>query len=458
MTEIIKKNDVIELEISDINNLGNGVGRYPDGSGLVVFVRGAVSGDRVRAKVIKVNSAFAVARLEAVLRPSANRSENDLCSAPLSCGGCVYRHITYKHELELKQGYVRSAFAKAGLGDAEILPVMSTGKIKGYRNKGQYPVAKTKAGIAAGFYAARTHNIIPAEDCSIQNARFGEILRAVCSFADENGWSVYEEESGRGLLRHIYMRVGEATGEIMVCLVVNGESLPNEDKLVHMLTERFSSIVSVMINTNKENTNVVLGKKYRTLYGKDGIEDVLCGLRFFISPESFYQVNREAAEMLYNKARALADLKGDELLCDLYCGTGTIGLSMARDVRELCGIEIVEGAVECAKENARRNNIENARFYCADAGSAESILRATGGRTPDAVMIDPPRKGSTPELAECLSSLGVPKIVYISCNPDTLARDAVYFIERGYTMGKVQPVDLFPRTGHVETIVCFDKQ
>ncbi len=448
------KDQTIELEITDLNNLGNGVGRC---DGQVVFVRGAVSGDRVRAKVIKVNKSFAVAKLIDIIRPSKDRMSESFCPASLSCGGCVYRHITYERELELKRGYVKSAFAKAGFPDVNVLPVISTGRVCGYRNKGQYPVAKGKNGIYAGFYAAKTHNITLAEDCAIQNPKFGAILRFVCRFADSNGWSVYDEESGRGLLRHIYLRIGEKSTQIMLCLVINGDRLPNEKKFAETVVENFPDIVSVTVNENAENTNVVLGDKYRILCGNDGIEDELCGLHFFISPDSFYQVNRDGAELLYSKAAELADLRGGEILMDLYCGTGTIGLSMAKKAGRLCGIEIVESAVECARENAERNCITNADFVCADAGDKDVILAAAGGVRPDVVIIDPPRKGSTRELADCLAELGVPKIVYISCGPDTLARDCTYFKERGYTVGDVQPVDMFPRTGHVECAVCLTR-
>lgn len=457
MTDI-KKDEVIELDITDLNNLGNGVGRYPSPDGKVIFVRGAVSGERVRAKVIKVNSGFAVAKLLELVSVSPYRSREDFCDAPLSCGGCVYRHITYEHELEIKRDYVKSAFIKVGLGSAKVLPTLSADRCEHYRNKGQYPVAKTKNGIFAGFYAAKTHNITPADNCSIQNERFGEILRFVCDFAQRRAWSVYDEHSGKGLLRHIYLRIGEATGEIMLCLVINGDCLPFEDELVKEVTANFSDIVSIVLNKNDKNTNVVLGKEYRTLYGKDGIEDILCGLRFFISPDSFYQVNRDGAELLYTKAAQMAELKGDEVMLDLYCGTGTIGLSMAHKVKRLCGIEIVEGAVRCARENAARNGIENAEFLCADAGNAKTIIAAAGGACPDVVIMDPPRKGSTKELVDCLAELGVPKIVYISCDPDTLARDCVWFCERGYNMSKVQPVDMFPRTGHVESVVCLSRK
>ena len=309
----------------------------------------------------------------------------------------------------------------------------------------------------AGFFAAKTHNIIPAENCAIQNEQFAPILRFVCEFAQNNGWSIYDEQSGNGLLRHVYIRIGEATDEIMICLVINGISVPNEAKFVEEAKSRFQNIVSIIVNTNEKSTNVVLGDEYRTVYGKDGIEDVLCGLRFFITPASFYQVNREGAELLYRKAAEMAELRGDEVAMDHYCGTGTIGLSMADKVSKLCGVEIVKSAVECARENAERNGIKNASFVCADAGDAQTILDALGGERPDVVIMDPPRKGSTKELVDCLASLDVPKVVYISCDPDTLARDAAWFRENGYKMSAVQPVDMFPRTGHVESVVCLTR-
>ena len=450
----MKKEQIIELRITDINNLGCGVGRY---EGVVVFVKGAVTDDLVSAKIIKVTKSYCVARLERVVIPSAHRVDSDRCKAPLACGGCVYRNISYEYELELKTNYVKNAFRKAGLPDVEVLAAKSAGREYGYRNKAQYPVVMTKNGIKAGFYASKTHNIIPCDSCAIQNEKFAPIVELACRFGDTHGWSVYDENTGKGLLRHIYMRIGERTDEIMVCLVVNGERLPDEAEFAATVAKKFSAVKSVMLNQNRENTNVVLGKTYRTLFGKGYIEDELCGLKFKISPDSFYQVNRDGAELLYGLAKERAELTGGEVLMDLYCGTGTIGLSMAARAKKLCGIEIVRGAVECAKENARENGIANAEFFCDDAGSKEVILKATGGVRPDVVVIDPPRKGSTKELVETLSDLGVERIVYVSCDADTLARDCVWFRECGYEIGKVQPVDMFPRTGHVESVVCLTR-
>ena len=453
----MNKEQIITLAITDLNNLGCGVGRY-EPEGKVVFVKGAVTGDRVLAKVIKVGKSYAVAKLMEISEPSPYRSAEDTCRAPLSCGGCIYRHITYEHEKTLKEEYVKNAFVKAGLRDVTVLPVLSTGQTEGYRNKGQYPLTTTKDGIRAGFYAAGTHTVVPCEECRIQSESFAPLVRWICRFGTEAGWTTYDEKTGKGLLRHIYLRRGEKTEQTMVCLVINGDTLPREADFAEKLTAAFPQVVSLMINTNKENTNVVLGKKFRVLFGEDALEDKLCGLTFRISADSFYQVNRQGAELLYTKATELAELKGKELLMDLYCGTGTIGLSMAKKVERLIGVELVEAAVRCAKENAKRNGIENASFYCGDASSREMILKCTEGRIPDVVVIDPPRKGSTRELVECLAGLGVRRVVYVSCNPDTLARDCVWFREAGYTMGNVQPVDMFPRTGHVESVVCLKRQ
>lgn len=453
----MKKGDSITLSITDINNLGCGVGRS-DLDGRVIFVKGAVTGDTIRATVIKVQKSFCVAKSEEILTPSPFRLSTDPCSAPLACGGCVYRSVTYDHELMLKQNYVMHAFRKVGLSDVTVLPAQTTGHISGYRNKGQYPFTKTKTGVRAGFYATQSHTVIPTETCAIQNPGFSPLVQFLCTFANRVGWSVYDEKSGTGLLRHLYLRVGEQTHEYMVCLVINGTHLPDADRLVAELTQSFPQVSGILVNFNQENTNVILGKKFLTLYGKAYIEDELCGLRFRIAPNSFYQVNREGAELLYRLARQAADLQGNEVLMDLYCGTGTIGLSMAQYVKKLYGVEIVADAVSCARENALRNGISNAEFVCADAGDSEVLLRITKGTRPDIVVIDPPRKGTTRELIDCLSALQIPKIVYVSCDPDTLARDCARFSSVGYQIGKIQPVDMFPRTGHVESVVCLTRK
>ena len=454
----VKLGDTLTLDIIDINNLGCGVAKH---GGLVVFVKGGVSGDRLSAKVIKVSKSYAVAKLESIISPSPFREDtNSACAEKLACGGCVWRGVSYSHELEMKKNYVKSTFLKAGLHDTVVNDVLCAGKIYRYRNKAQYPVSKLKGGVVAGFYAAKTHNVIPIDDCKIQNEAFAPIVRAVCDFADEHGISVYDEKNGKGLLRHIYLRSADKSGEIMLCLVLSADKLPHEDEFVAKITSEFPSLTSIIINKNTENTNVVLGKTYRCIYGKPYIEDVLCGLKFRIAPEAFYQVNHDGAELLYGKAAELAACDGEDII-DLYCGTGTIGLSMVHRASRLLGIDIVEGSVECARENAEKNGIGNAFFDCTDAGVPENIRKCAeqhGFSLVNAtVIMDPPRKGSTPELIDFLAKENTKKIVYISCNPDTLARDAAQFVALGYQMSAVTPVNMFPRTGHVESVVCFTR-
>ncbi|MBQ8340920.1 MAG: 23S rRNA (uracil(1939)-C(5))-methyltransferase RlmD, partial [Clostridia bacterium] len=385
---LLKKGDELTLDVTDLNNLGCGVGRAPDGR--AVFLSGAVAGDRVRAMIIKVNKTFAVGKVLEVVEPSPDRADG-YCAVPASCGGCVYRYLTYEKELELKRGYVEHVFRKAGLADVTVENVRTTGETKGYRNKAEYPIARQGGHLVGGFYAPKTHRVVPAFACSLQPAVFGEILHTFCDFYDNLGVEPYDEESGKGLLRHLYLREGKATGELMVCPVINGKELPRERELVKVLLAKFPQITSVMVNTNTKSTNVVLGDSYRTLYGTPYMEDLLCGKRFRIAPASFYQVNHDAAELLYGLAAERTELDGKGLLLDLYCGAGTIGLSMADRAGEVIGIEIVPAAVECAKVNKSLNGIENADFYCGDAANAEGLLapveRERGTLHPDVVIL-----------------------------------------------------------------------
>jgi len=456
----IVKGDRLALVIEDLNNLGCGVGKAPDGR--AVFVAGAVAGDTVLAEVIKVNKTYLVARLLTVSEPSPNREEG-FCEAPLSCGGCIYRHLTYEKELVLKRSYVQHALKKAGLGEVEVAPVRTTGMPCGYRNKAEYPIAGGEKGLWGGFYAQKTHRVVRGDSCSLQSEIFGQILRTVCNILTKQGVKAYDEETGKGLFRHLYLRMGKGSGEIMVCPVINGESLPDEKGFVRDLLNAHPQITSILLNLHTKKTNVVLGKRYRTLFGTPELEDVLCGVRFRIAPGAFYQVNHDGAELLYSlaAAEALEGGKGGTLL-DLYCGAGTIGLSMAKHFSRVIGIEIVEEAVESAKTNAALNGIENASFYCGDAACAEQLLQAAeqacGKLLPDVVVLNPPRKGCDTALLRFLASRAVPRIVYVSCNPDTLARDLAFLSSLGYAPGTVTPVDMFPRTGHVESVVCLTRR
>ena len=455
----LKKNDTVEIDITSLNNLGFGTGRV---GGLVVFVDGAVMGERVLAKVIKVAPSYAVARTERVLIPSPHRVD-DRC--PVSaCKSCAYKSISYEREMKQKRENVIAEFKKAALPEVSVAPLVSTKKICGYRNKAQYPVSKNRDGeYIIGFFAPKSHRVTEAAECPLAPEIFRGILELLRTFFKKHNLSVYDEATGQGLLRHIYLRRAEIGGEILLTLVINGKSLPHSDELVSLVKESYPELCGILLNINEKNTNVILGDEYVTLYGRDYIFDTLAGVRLKISAPSFYQVNREGAELLYAKARELARLEPTDVLVDLYCGAGSIGLSMADAVAELYGVEIVESAVLCAKENAENNGITNAKFYTGDAADTERLLegaeRDVGKKIlPDVVIVDPPRAGCDERLIKYIASLSPKRVVYISCNPATLARDCAIFKSLGFNIGEVTPVDMFPGTGHVESVVCLRRQ
>ena len=367
---MLKKNDVYTVDIDDMNFLGFGVAKI---DGIAVFVSGAVAEDKAKIKIIKTAKSYAVARVEEIITPSKHRV-NDICPVASSCGGCAFRTVSYEYEKSLKENFVKMSFVKQGLKDVQVMPLTHAG-LSGYRNKGQYPVRRDASGkVVIGFFAAKSHRVLDCANCDLQNRAFAPIIAEIRKFIEERNISVYDEESGKGLIRHIYLRIGEKSGEIMLCMVLNGSEMPYEKEFTGHITSAFPKLTSLYVNTNTNDTNVVLGDSYRLLYGKEYITDTLAGVELEITPKSFYQVNRDAAEMLYEKAASLADFKGDELLLDLYCGIGSIGLSMAHKVKKLIGIEVVDSAIECAKKNAKRNNINNASFYCGDAAKAEKLL------------------------------------------------------------------------------------
>ncbi len=448
-----EKNSVIRLAITDINNLGYGVGR--DGDGKVVFVAGAADGDLCEVKIIKAARDYSVGRLLEVISPSPYRAEPHCTAA--GCGGCTYGAVTYEHELAKKRGTVVAAFRKAGI-EVTVGEVRTAGRMLGYRNKAQYPVARGKDGRpVVGFYAPKSHRVVEAAHCPLAPSLFGDIVEEVRAHAEEAGVLPYCEEDGSGLLRHIYLRAAEDCREVLLTLVATRDTYPDAEGLCRRLTERFPTLVGILLNINAKNTNVVLGEKYRTLWGRDHLFDTLAGVRLEIAPAAFYQVNREAAELLYGIAARLADLRGDEVLLDLYCGTGSIGLSMAGRVSRLFGIEIVPEAVACAKRNAAAAGVKNATFAVGDAAATGRILREHGVGRPDVIVLDPPRAGADAALLDTIDALSPSRLVYISCNPATLARDAAYLMTKGFTPGEVTPVDLFPRTGHVESVVCLTR-
>ena len=453
-----KKNDVFTSEIIDITNLGFGVAKV---DGAVVFVSGTVPGDIAVIRIIKVASSYSVGKVELFVKKSPKRVEGR-CDNSL-CRSCAYKCLGYEYECELKEKTVRQIFKKAGLPEVKIAPIVGSPIERGYRNKAQYPVAKDKnGGYVIGFFAPKSHRVTEAADCPLAPKNFANILKALRNFFAKHNISVYDEQSGEGLLRHIYLRRGEFSAEVLLTLVVNGNSLPHSEELVADLTERFPEIVGILLNVNKEDTNIILGDEFITLWGRDYIFDTLGGVALKITAPSFYQVNHDAAELLYAKAKELAAPTKDDLLLDLYCGAGSIGLSMADEAGEVIGIEIVESAVECATFNATINHINNASFYAGDASDTKKILepaeRARGEKIkPDIVIFDPPRGGTTEELIEHIASLSPRKVVYMSCNPATLARDMVVFKKYGYVGEEVTPFDLFPMTGHVESVVCLTR-
>lgn len=451
---MLKKNELHEIEITGMTAEGNGVGRV---EGIAVFVPGAAAGDRLRIRILKTAKTYAVGKLEEILTPSKDRIESD-CPVSLQCGGCAYRHITYSEELHAKETRVRDALVRiGGMQNPEIQPIVGSQNVNGYRNKAQIPLGKDKQGnLIAGFFANHSHRIVPCTHCALQPKPFEQALVAFLEWANQSGESVYDETTHKGKLRHLYLRVAQGTGEVMVCVVVNGNGLKGEESLVTLLRERVDGLKSVLINNNREDTNVVLGRRFRTVWGQDFITDKMYGLQFRISPMSFYQVNHDQAEKLYALANDYAGLTGKETVLDLYCGTGTIGLSMASRAGRVIGVEVVEQAVENARGNAKLNQIENAEFLCMEANEAAQQLTQRG-ENPDVVVLDPPRKGCTPELIHTVAGMSPPRVVYVSCDSATLARDLKLFQELGYATGPITPVDLFPRTKHVETVILMTR-
>ncbi len=444
----MKKNDLITVTVDGVTAEGSGVA-HPDG--MAVFIKGAAVGDTLTMRVIKVNKKYAIAKIEEIITPSSDRADND-CTAFPSCGGCAFRHITYDAECRMKHQRVADAMRRIGGIDCEVEEIVAGETESGYRNKAQYAVGMDRGEVKIGFYAERSHRIINCKSCDLQPTVFSEILTVFEDFITQNGISVYDEVRGKGLIRNIYIRRAEKTDEIMVCAVINGENLPNSDRLVDSLKALLGdSLKTFVLNVNKDKTNVVLGKICVPVNGDGYITDILCGVKVRLSALSFYQVNRTMAEKLYGIAAEFAECDG-KILLDLYCGAGTIGLSMANRASEVIGAEIVPQAVEDAKFNAAANGIENARFICADAYEAAKQFEKEGIR-PDVVVVDPPRKGLEAGLPTFIAEKFAPeRVVYVSCDPATLARDCAEFEKAGYKVQRVVPVDLFPRTHHVETI------
>ena len=448
------KNEIIRLSITALTHEGNGVGRH---EGMAVFVPQTAVGDVIDARIVKLLPRYAYGRLERLVTPSPDRIEPD-CPVFRLCGGCALRHIRYEAELCAKQQLAADAFIHIGGFPQEVCqPIVGSPRVDGYRNKAMYPVRREEGRVRIGFYRRRSHAVADGAGCRLQPPEFSQIAEALRQFLEETGISCYDEQTGKGLIRHLYLRRAEATGQIMVCLVINGDKLPQAGRFLDMLDMLGLPIKTVVLNHNRRRTNVILGERTTVLRGDGVIEDVLCGVRMQLSPESFYQVNHDAAERLYRYAQDCAGLDGSQTLLDLYCGAGAIGLSMAGKVKELIGVEVVPQAVENARKNAQENGVSNARFLCADAAQAAAQLAKEGMR-PDAVITDPPRKGCDMETLTAVADMQPERIVMISCNPATAARDCKLLGEMGYRLISVRPFDLFPRTMHVETVCLLSKK
>lgn len=479
---VCNKNDEFELEITDLGSTGEGIGKI---DGYTLFVKDALIGDKVRVKVMKTKKNYGYARMLEIIEPSEYRVESE-CPVARQCGGCQLQHCSYEKQLSWKEEKVANCLRRIGgvpvyteeeyrkYKNAEwqqnaentaesktpiiMEPILRMDKPVHYRNKAQFPVGYDKDGNpVAGFYAGRTHSIIPQTDCLIQHECNKEIVETVLEFMKKYNVTAYDEKKNRGIVRHILTRVGKATGEVMVCLVINAKKLPYSEEFVEMIKNCGINleIKSITVNTNRENTNVILGEKVETLYGQSYIEDYIGDIKYRISPLSFYQVNPEQTKKLYQTALEFADIKEGEVVWDLYCGIGTISLFMAREASKVCGVEIVPQAIEDAKQNAKLNNITNAEFF---VGAAEDVVptqyEKSGGRLrADVVTLDPPRKGCDEKLLDTVVKMAPSRIVYVSCDPGTLARDVKVLTDKGYEVKRVRACDMFGGSFHVESIV-----
>lgn len=448
---MLQKNDIVKVTVKDITLDGKGVCKVSDGDP-VIFVPCSAIGDVLEVKILKVLKHFAFGKIEKVINPSDDRCENT-CSIFEKCGGCVFRHISYDCESKLKERIVSDAINKiAKVNYVPVNSILSASDVYRYRNKAIFPIRKIKGKVKFGFFALNSHRIVPCGDCVLHPKEFFDILASIVSWIEKMDVSVYDEKTHIGLIRNVYIRKGFATDEIMVCVVINGKKLPHASDLVTKLKRSVANIKSVLINFNTKKTNVVLGDICETIFGQDYIEDELCGLKFRISPKSFYQINHEQTEVLYDIVRKFANVSQDQTVLDLYCGIGTIGLTLAGSCEKLVGVEMIPDAIANAKVNARLNGVTNAKFVCADAADFIKEIEKV-----DMIVLDPPRKGCAKDVLTTIANRGIEKIVYVSCNPATLARDVKILYDKGYELKKVQPVDMFPRTGHVEVVVLISR-
>ena len=446
------KNQIYETTVTDYTAEGQGVAHI---DGCAVFLPNAIAGERVRVRIEKANKTWAAGKIVEILEKSPHRVNRE-CPVAKLCGGCDFWHMDYAEETRLKAQRVTDCLNRLAGEQLEPLPILAAPSCHGYRNKAQYPVALEKGRAYAGFFRAGTHQVVENQRCLILPEETDAVKDAVMDYVNQFRVSVYDEASHKGLLRHIYVRRGTVSGQILVCLAVNGEKLPKPEALIIRL-QKIPGFTTLVLSVNTKKGNAVLGEKFITLYGPGYIEDTLCGLNFRLSPRSFYQVNHHQAQRLYETAISLAGITKEDTVLDLYCGVGTITLAMASAAGKVIGVEVVPQAVEDAKDNARRNGIENAEFFCGDAGQAALELEKNGVR-PDVVVVDPPRKGLNGDTIEALHRMAPRRVVYVSCDPATLARDVALLKERGYVLQNAMAADLFPRCAHVETVVCLGRK
>lgn len=441
------KNQIYEARITDYTDAGQGVAHI---EGCTVFIPNAIAGELVQVRIEKAQKTWASGKIVTLLEKSLHRVNRE-CPVAKLCGGCDFWHMDYAEETRLKQQRVRDCLTRLADEHPQELPILAAPTCLGYRNKAQYPVAVQKGRAYAGFFRAGTHSVVENQRCRILPEESDAAKDAVMDYVNQYRISVYDETAHKGLLRHIYVRRGAVSGQILVCLVCNGEGLPKADALLARL-KAIPGFTTLVLSVNTRKGNTILGDRFVTLYGPGYIEDTLCGLTFRLSPRSFYQVNHHQAQRLYEAAITQAQITKSDLVLDLYCGVGTITLAMASAAGKVIGVEVVPQAVEDARDNARRNGIENAEFFCGDAGQAALALEQQGIH-PDVVVVDPPRKGLNADTIEALHRMEPRRIVYVSCDPATLARDVKLLKERGYRLENAQCADLFPRCAHIESIV-----
>ena len=445
------KNQIYEAEICDYTAEGQGVAKI---EGCAVFIPNAIFGEKVKVRIEKAQKTWAAGKIVEILEKSPHRVNRE-CPVAKLCGGCDFWHMDYEEETRLKAERVRTCLNRMGGESLDTVPILAAPTCHGYRNKAQYPVSSRKSRAYAGFFRAGTHDVVENDRCLILPAEMDQVKDIVIAHMNRFRIPAYDETAHTGLVRHIYVRRGVQSGQVLVCLSANGRKLPQASELVDAL-KKVPGFTTLVLSVNTKKGNTILGDEFITLYGPGTIEDTLCGLTFRLSPRSFYQVNHHQAQRLYAAAIEQAGITKEDTVLDLYCGVGTITLAMAGAAGKVIGVEVIPQAVEDAKENAKRNGIENAEFFCGDAGQAALELEAKGMKA-DVVVVDPPRKGLNADTIEALHRFAPRRIVYVSCDPATLARDVALLKERGYTLKNAMAADLFPRCAHVESVVCLEK-